>query len=336
MPMNIKPVMEARALDIVRRIRGGEHPEDDRVDCKLSLPEGHAAARRIAAQLNAMYGEPILWLEGIDAKTGSVGPVAQDLQAWWKTVEQCFEPPAPTLDALLITENELRLRALQFSPNALPMQVRNPNHGRMKGDPAEWEVPWREGDMTRSARRSDLLRLLYPVHRAPLVERIAMHAQLRGRGDRELGYLEASALLYMVPMGSESVVVPFHLCEAWIGVDPESLRPLRLRTLAPRTIRRTDSNGSNYEESLNPRVVLTPDDVQVATPALLRALANGEGIPPDDPLRSSETLVMELQLHFVGSSQESRLRANLSRVAGGRRNDILESWSMGRTDLMWP
>jgi hypothetical protein len=125
--MILRPLVEARVQDVVRRIRGGEHPEDDLIDCKYGLPEGHAAARRIGAQLNASYGEPVLWIEGIDAKSGITKAVRDDLQEWWGQVEPCFEPPAPALNSLLIAIEDFRLRALQFSPTALPCLVRNAN-----------------------------------------------------------------------------------------------------------------------------------------------------------------------------------------------------------------
>jgi hypothetical protein len=86
---------------------------------------------------------------------------------------------------------------------------------------------------------------------------------------------------------------------------------------------------------MNPRVLLTPDDLAIGSAALLKATTSSEGIPVGHELRTAEALELELLLHVVGGAAEVRIQARLRRTEQGKRNDILQQWFVGDTNLIW-
>src|SRR5712692_8116422 len=155
--------LEAWILRIAEQAKAKKSNEDSRVELKGAWPEPTKAARRLAGQANCARPSSILWIIGIDEKAGLiVGAKHQDLASWWPQTQKEFPELAPELlSDLAVPVDGQVVVGLLFDTSRAPFVVKNPSHGQA-GHPAQLEVPWREGTLTRSARRQDLIRLLVP------------------------------------------------------------------------------------------------------------------------------------------------------------------------------
>src|SRR5262249_57432652 len=164
--------LEARVLEILDRFEKGIPLEDSRDECKTECAAGDEnTARQLAAHANAARGDPILWLFGVDEKGTRVpGVLANEFSNWYAGLKKHFEDawaPDPELN-INVPSKGVIVVAVLFETNRAPYVVRNPQEGQIR-----FEVPWREGNSTRTARRRDLLRLLVPLQKMPELELIS-------------------------------------------------------------------------------------------------------------------------------------------------------------------
>lgn len=112
--------------------------------------------------------------------------------------------------------------ALLIDTERAPFVVKNSAGGHI-----DHEVPWREGTATRSARRSDLVRLLAPVVHLPAAEvrtsTVTLVERISEQG-AEQHLWEVATVLYIVPGSPETIVVPDHYCRASIAAPAIGLR----------------------------------------------------------------------------------------------------------------
>jgi hypothetical protein len=159
-----------------------------------------------------------MWLIGADEKAGTVpGAPPQELSAWWPKVVSQFETQAqaPVLTPLNVTVEGVTVVALVFTTDRPPYLVRNPANGQPGGGPVEFEVPWREGNATRTARRAELLTMLSELQPMPSVEllRADVNAVFDDAESREViapARWQVTADLYITPSGASSLVLPRH------------------------------------------------------------------------------------------------------------------------------
>ena len=221
----MKPIeIEAWAIRITDAIQNKAPHEDSRVECKSEWIDPAKAARRIAAHANAAGGEPILWLIGLDRGRGVVGASDNELSEWWAKVRALFDENAPSLKDVLVPIAGKQIVALLFETERAPFVIKNQSL---------LEVPWREGTATRSAHRSELIRLLIPVMRLPSIDvkggtvRLSeVDGPLRYRWDMDF-------LGYVIPADNQRIVIPFdHVSvRLRVGGRPISLLSLKFRSL---------------------------------------------------------------------------------------------------------
>jgi hypothetical protein len=208
-----KQEIEFKVLDIIERLEKGQPIEDDTVELKAEWPKDHfRAARRIAAHANSARGESILWLIGIDEKKGVVGADFEELSIWFAKVRSRFDQlMAPNLVSLSIPYNGMTVVALLFETERSPFVIRIPDSGGI----ITHEVPWREANSTRSARRSDLIKLFYPIQRKPSIEILDGKIELQRAIAANSGAYQwnLNMKIYFVTYSGETVVIPFHRCE---------------------------------------------------------------------------------------------------------------------------
>jgi hypothetical protein len=143
------------ALGVVSSVQSGAPAEDNRVECKSSWLDVKQIARQIAGHANAAHGQDILWLIGVDEKAGAVrGAENNELANWYPQLKKEFDGGfAPGLLANVnISIGGLSVVALLFSTGDAPYVIKVPNSDRL-------EIPWREATRTRSATRSELLKI---------------------------------------------------------------------------------------------------------------------------------------------------------------------------------
>jgi hypothetical protein len=219
-----KADIEAWALRVIDRAVNKQPNEDASVELKSDWPtDYYKTARQIAAHANAARGESILWLMGVDQKKGVTGADSLELANWWPGVRTHFDELYPTMQAdLNIPWQGLTVVALLFETDRAPFLIRIPQHGSRDGPAASLEVPWREGTNTRSAKRSDLLRLLVPLQRSPSFEALRgtlISRKLLDASTKPIALdWQANLTLYVSPRAENRVVIPFHKCGGTLDI----------------------------------------------------------------------------------------------------------------------
>jgi hypothetical protein len=216
--------IEAWAHQVMDRVLAGQPNEDARVELKATWIADGAMARRLAAHANAARMDHILWIVGVDEKARSIpGVEARDAAEWFPRVQACFEGGVvPKITDVVVQRGAVSVVALFFETERPPYVVRNEKHGT-SGHAIQYEVPWREGTITRSARRDELLRILTPSARLPQVELRAVFLQTTTDANRML----CRFLLYVVPPETGTLYLPLHHCRVrarqvgreWIDLD---------------------------------------------------------------------------------------------------------------------
>lgn len=205
--------IENWALTILDKVKAKQPVEDTRVELKAEYPtDVKKAARRIAGHANAARGEHILWLIGVDEKTGTVpGASLTDLASWYAGVKSEFDELAPEPVSINIPVDGNTIVALYFETDRAPYVVKNPQGGSIQR-----EVPWREATGVKSATRSQLIRLLTPIQKLPTIELVSCSITLipfkYQNGKQELIF-ETYAALFLTQSTNQETVIPNHRCE---------------------------------------------------------------------------------------------------------------------------
>jgi hypothetical protein len=218
--------VEHRVLGVLDAVTRKDAPvEDSLVELKSRWPVAEQkTARQIAGHLNAARGEPVLWIVGVDddAKT-VVGARPEELANWWPAIEKHFDGLAPTLlHVLNVPFGETAVVGLLFDSSRGPFVVKCPNSGG-----PDREVPWREGNRTRSARREDLLRLLVPqVSKARFdILQGTLHLFEQPRQTEAIWRLQLR--FYVTPGDDRRLFIPAHHCSTTVRTtDGQVVIPL--------------------------------------------------------------------------------------------------------------
>lgn len=169
--------LEARVLELINRVvveRGAI--EDDETECKSEWPSDTSkSARQIAGLSNAARGRDVLWLIGLDEKTGTINSVEQtELSNWWSSVSAEFDSVAPEIQSLWVSTEHGSVMALLFTTDRSPYVVKvKPGTASVHK-----EVPWRGANGTNSAKREQLLSLLVETTSVPEIQLFAPRLQL--------------------------------------------------------------------------------------------------------------------------------------------------------------
>jgi hypothetical protein len=217
--------IEAWTLRIVDQVGRQVRIEDTRVELKSDWLDPKRAARRLAGHANAARGSTILWIIGLDETAGVVGITSPDFAIWWGQVQSEFNELAPSVTNLVIPVQGKEVVALAVDTSRAPLVVKNPAFGSPGGGSVNLEVPWRDGTSTRSATRSDLIRLLEPLLRLPEITVLNGRLQVAQAGTyREVRNLESfkrtgmrwslSMDIYCNSGIGDVVVIPDHQCGA--------------------------------------------------------------------------------------------------------------------------
>lgn len=208
--------IEAWAHRVIKCVETGQPDEDFKVELKSDWPNPQKAARRIAAHANAARGEPIIWLVGVDEKNGTVvGASPMEVSTWYEQVKAEFdERIAPTMKDLNIPYNGKTVVALFFETERFPFVVKTIGE--------KLEVPWREGTATRSAKRSELLKLLVPLQNLPGIEVLDGEVRIEQNNIGEKWW-RVQMQLYIEPQRGVDLTIPFHRCRASLEVTPSNI-----------------------------------------------------------------------------------------------------------------
>jgi hypothetical protein len=240
--------IERWALRVIEQVRHGQPNEDARVELKSAWPQdAYRAARQIAALANPAGGGPVLWLIGVDQSGAVPGADHKELSSWYAQVESHFDEIAPGVTDVNVPVDGRTVVALLFDTGRRPFVVITRDAGHVQR-----EVPWRGATSTRSAKRSELLRLLDDVPRPPAWEpmngtlTVGRNERPRMKGNNNLWLLALK--LYVEPATAERIIVPFHRCAGRLSFPDFGSTPrLRNIRLAPYDPQSASVKGSNSD-----------------------------------------------------------------------------------------
>ncbi len=303
--------LEAWALRVLDSVRARGHNEDSRVELKRDWPGDAArAARRIAGQANAARGDDILWLIGVDESNGLVGASAADTASWWRAVASHFDETPPLLQDQVVHVEGRSIVALLFDTALAPFVVKNSSHGQPGGGPVEREVPWRDGTSVRSARRSDLVRLLVPRLNEPEFEVLAAWVHPSFTPSTPRVHWSANVRVYSHGQPGESLTIPDHQVSMVLRL------PGRELPLTPRVQAQEGSAGGIRPRSAAPesvaRTIRTGVDqvlIEGPGPLTFSGFASTEEVREDLPVQVAAGLLIEWRA--VGGLRSRRLDLTL-------------------------
>ncbi len=215
--------IEIWAISVIKRVEAGQPVEDSRVELKAQWPTDHyRAARRIAGHANSAHGEPILWLIGVDEQKGVIGADYTEISNWVSAIESKFDALAPILHHLNVPHEGQTVVALVYETDRAPYLVKNPMYGKPKSGPIFLEVPCRRAGATRSANRTELLQILYPKTKEPLLEVLNGFVTLSDtrKTTPNKWRINLSMPIYFVPQDDAQIVIPYHKCSITISFQP--------------------------------------------------------------------------------------------------------------------
>jgi hypothetical protein len=330
--------IEDWALRVIEQVESGQPNEDYRVELKAQWPDAKRAARQIAGHANAAHGEPILWLIGVDEEKGVVGVNNEELANWSAQVRAEFDELAPQiLKDLNVPVKGKTVVALLFDTDRAPYLVKNPAYEQPSGGPVQLEVPWREARATRTASRSDLLRILSPIQRAPSFEllnawlKVYPESGLSAHGGRTYSddpknfTWELHMDFYVVPRTDARVVIPFHHCTAFFEI-PERIPETQFESIVMEPLSSLSHRGGN--------VTVRIDSVTIEN-TKYEALINGPGKivlrgEVEIPKRQIDCKKAEVRVSLlpVDSEHAISFRETLHKVPSNVREHELACWSL--------
>jgi len=287
--------LEVWVLNILNRVEKMQPIEDSRVELKKEWPDDYKrAARRIAGHANASRGELILWIIGVDEKSGViVGADRNDLANWFPQVRSQFADGIwPNLKDLVIPvpSRNISVVALLFETDRPPYIV-NGNGGQV-----DREVPWREGTSVRSAHRHDLLKILVEQQATPEIEILTATVAL----SREDGWLLRIDAYIVTKMG-QTLIIPFHRCSAVLESSSlpfqiEFKRRIRLRPPQAYSL-----SGAPTNETDSFTVKATATELLVSGSGLFTLTSHEKYTEGDVDFRSGEPFVVKVDLPIAMS-----------------------------------
>jgi len=332
--------IEDWTLRVIKQVESGQPNEDYRVELKAQWPNVKKTARQLAGHANAAHGEPILWLIGVDEEKGIVGINNEELANWSAQVRAEFDGLAPQiLRDLNVPVAGTTVVALLFDTDRAPYLVKNPAYGQSNGGPVQLEVPWREARSTRTALRSDLLRILSPIQQAPSFELLnaglKVYPELGGRdayGDQTYSddpknltwklYME----FYVAPRADAHVVIPFHHCGASFEI-PRHIPRTQFESIViePRSsLYHRGGTVSRRTDSL--RIENTEDEVLINGPG--KVMLKGEVDLPKVEISCEEDVLIQIVLVPVHSEHALSFSEMLHKVPPNEQRHEFACWSL--------
>ncbi|MCU1576595.1 MAG: hypothetical protein JWP70_1299 [Leifsonia sp.] len=221
-------------MESIDRIRSGNNIEDDRIELKRNWPEPSTKARQLAGAANKSNGDELIYIIGVDEKTGEVHAHHDtDPATWWAQMSSRFDEVGPDLIHHInvpLGSGE-SVAALLFSTDRAPYLV------KVEGGNTEREIPFRDGTRTRSARRAELLRLLMPQAAVPPAMLLSawVHADWYAATNQPRPAsieFSGSATIFLEHISSTSILLPVHESSAVLSSAEFNLE-MEMRFLDP-------------------------------------------------------------------------------------------------------
>jgi len=289
--------IENWALNIIERVESKQPVEDLRIELKAEWPKDiNKAARQIAGHANAAHGEPILWLLGVDEKEGVKGINYEEMSNWKQAIEAKFDELSPSLTHLDIPYEGKTIVALLWETERRPFLVKTPEGGAIS-----LEVPWRDATSTRTANRTDLLKMLYPVIKSPSFEVIKGEFIISKEEQDTFGQPTCigglSLYVYIVPGSDDRVVIPYHKCEVKLKFINNKM------TIKIEDFLFKSSAGFRFQGTPppSPTIDCTPSEIIITGPGRAIIETNNPSLSTEQISLAAGDMDVEVRVHPVNA-----------------------------------
>jgi hypothetical protein len=211
--------LEGLVLAAIDRARAGNPTEDDRIEFKREWPDV-GKVRQLAGAVNRANGSYVVYIVGTDER-GVIFPLGStDVADWWAQFSSKFDgvPPDLVNHINVPIDGANSVTALEFGTERAPYVVKVD-----KGGSPEREVPIREGTRTRSATRTELLRMLRPQASVPPalpltgMVKADFYTDDEGGGDRCVIF--GTATVFLEHTSPSAIMLPSHDIAVTIEAD---------------------------------------------------------------------------------------------------------------------
>ena len=287
--------------------------EDDLVEFKGAWKDPILAARQLAGSANQAAGEPVYWVFGVDGSGGDIDLSSHDPADWWLRVMSRFDGQEPELIAHRSVEIQPggTANAFVIGTDAAPYVVKS-----TKLDDDRLEIPIRTATATRSATRSQIMRMLAPSIRVPILDvldaYIVAYYPKEEQGIRVRGEID---VFFDYPTNRDAATLPAHLATAVFHMEAAAVEwPLGLSIQEPR-------DGGSYtmraiktpptRRAYNPVGVNYIDGgLTVLGPGLVKLRVSGEPVSMasrggEVPSAWCGSARLEVRLGIAGSSRQA-------------------------------
>lgn len=207
--MSNRARLEHRVLQVLDALVNNRQTEDSAVELKAEWPkldEAYDTARQLAGHANAARGEPILWIIGANQRKREVcGAASCEVKSWYEPHRKHFDGEIipGLLPELVVPYGDKSVVVLPFDTSRAPYLIKMPH---INGVKCQFEVPYRIGAHTYTARRQDMLQILVPQSMEPIVDVLSMSV------GSEKKLAQATINLYIADAIGGRVVIPSHKC----------------------------------------------------------------------------------------------------------------------------
>lgn len=319
-------VLEAKAIAIVESVLEGGRAEDDLVELKAEWPDPRTWARQLAGLANRAAGPEIVIIVGIDEDAHALRAAgAIDVQEWWPTLRSRFDddtPPELGRHLSVHLPNGRTVYALAFETDRAPYVLKSAD-----GKPPHLEVPMRSGTSTRSAKRSELLRILAPRIATPTISplyasaNIEWHAKSERQVERISIFVQTD--IFIEHIDSKFAMIPYHTMRAHLQVGD-----LRIVVKSDGYTGSSDSAGSTFGVEVRTDGILATGpgqaNLRLHGTAALDALAE---------IEASSEARLTFEMPVLGSMTPARLNVALERDRS-RDRDFVTQRTLGIYTMM--
>lgn len=360
--------VDARVQAAIENLQVGRGVEDDAgIEFKGEWPDPLKKARQLAGAANALRGDPLLMVVGVDDKTGVVTtPAKTEPQDWYAKFCKPFDQIPPELlrvQTVFIGDDSDSVQVMVFATDQFPYVI-NDNSGKR-------EVPLRVGTGTHSAHRNQLVRMFEPKLRTPTMSMV--EASVRAKAEDHLSPLSDNPdkIVHVLSMeitlyarilvehsGQQPATLPVRDIRARLTCDDFETRPeIHVRELGQSTFPVVVKMGDPMlPEPVTPQhgVYARNGNVVAITPGEFSV--NGETrfkhrLGPDpsltevaDVLANSNEMHLDMAFRVVGVDRTVKIGATLRRTEpfehttsrsmhdGNNVVDRLGAWELVPTD----
>lgn len=225
--------VESLVQAAVENLRAGRAVEDDSgLELKGDWPDPKTKARQLAGAANSLRGRPLIYAIGVHDETGAVTtPERIEPQNWHAQLEKQFDQLAPGLlwtQTVYVGDDSESVQVLVFDTSEFPYVVKTPDN--------RLEVPIRRATGTRSAHRSDLIRIMTPRVAVPemwiTTARLSAYRTMPSTGESEhggsppLGRVDGSlqVKVFIEQLGGGPTTLPVDLMRGRVRYGPSDTK----------------------------------------------------------------------------------------------------------------